>query len=109
MKGNQGIEKLPSKKFVHVVFRVIMGVIGFNLMNLFLNSEDCKSFEEFSLKTLRQKRVEEENPKVIVYTEESFAVLRLMEFLPLILGLEKAVQNKLAKSFKNLSLRPAPS
>ena len=47
MKENQGIERLPSKKLVHVEFRVIMGVIGFNLMNLFLNSEDCKTFQEF--------------------------------------------------------------
>jgi hypothetical protein len=107
MKENQGLEKLPSKKFVHVVFRIIMGVIGFNLLNLFLNSEGCESFEEFSLKTLRQKRVEEENPKVILYTEKTFAVLNLLEFLPLILTLEKAAQRKLAKLFKNLNLRPA--
>ncbi len=108
MKENQGIETLPSKKFVHVVFRIIMGVIGFNLMNLFLNSENCKTFEEFSLKSLRQKRVEEENPKVIVYTEKTFAVFRLLEFLPLILGLEGAIQKKLSRLFKNLDLSPAP-
>ena len=108
MKENQGIEKLPSKKFVHVVFRILMGVIGFNLMNLFLNSQNCKTFEEFSLKSLRQKRIEEENPKVIVYTEQTFAVLRFLEFLPLILELEEQVRKKLSKLFKNLNLSPAP-
>ena len=107
MKENQGLEKLPSKKFVHVVFRIMMGVIGFNLMNLFLNSEGCKSFEEFSLKTLRQKRREEENPKVILYTEKTFAVLNLLEFLPLIFGLDDPVRKKLAKLFKKLNFRPA--
>ena len=109
MKENQGLETLPSKKFVHVVFRIIMGVIGFNLMNLFLNSENCRNFEEFSLRTFRQKRMEEENPKVILYTEKTFAVLRLLEFLPLILTLEQSAQKKLAKLFKNLGLKPAPS
>jgi len=108
MKENQGLETLPSKKFVHVVFRVLMGVIGFNLMNLFLNSENCKTFEEFSLKSLRQKRMEEENPKVIVYTEKTFAVLRFLEFLPLILELEDQVRKKLSRLFKNLNLSPAP-
>lgn len=109
MKENQGIETLPSKKLTHVIFRIIMGVIGFNLMNLFLNSENCKTFDEFSLKTLRQKRrTEEENPKVIIYAEQTFAVLRLMEFLPLILGLEDRVRGKLSKMFKNLNLSPAP-
>jgi len=108
MKENQGIETLPSKKFVHVIFRILMGVIGFNLMNLFLNSESCKTFEEFSLKSMRQKRMEEENPKVIVYAKETFAVLGFLEFLPLILELEAGVQKKLAKIFKNLNLSPAP-
>lgn len=109
MKENQGLDRLPSKKFVHVVFRVIMGVVGFNLMNLFLNSENCKTFQEFSLKTLRQKRMDEENPKVIVYAASTFAVLQLLEFLPLILELEDAVRRKLSKLFKNLNLSPAPS
>lgn len=108
MKENQGLETLPSKKFVQVVFRIIMGVIGFNLMNLFLNSENCKTFDEFSLKTLRQKRMEEENPKVIVYTEKTFAILRFLEFLPLILELEESVRRKLSRLFKNLNLSPAP-
>ena len=109
MKEHQGIETLPSKKFVHVVFRIIMGVIGFNLMNLFLNSEHCSTFEEFSLKSMRQKRMQEENPKVTIYTQDTFAVLRLLEFLPLILGLEDHVRKKLTKLFKNLDLSPAPA
>jgi len=110
LKENQGIETLPSKKRVHVVFRIILGVLGFNLMNLFLNSENCKTFDEFSLKTLRQKRrTEESNPKVIVYAEQTFAVVQLMEFLPLILDLEEPVRKKLSRFFKNLAIRPAPS
>jgi Transposase DDE domain len=109
VKENQGIETLPSKKFVHVVFRIIMGVIAFNLMNLFLNSEHCKSFEEYSLKSLRQKRVEEDNPKIIIYAKDTFAVLRMLEFIPIILRLEKTVQKKLARLFENLNLSPAPS
>jgi hypothetical protein len=30
LKCFQGIEKLPSTKFTHVVFRIIMGVLGYN-------------------------------------------------------------------------------
>jgi hypothetical protein len=109
MKCFQGLEKLPSKKLVQVTFRLIMGVIAYNLMNLFLNSENCGTFESYSLKTLRQKRVEESNPKVIIYTETTFAVVRQFEFLPLILRLKGPVQKHLAELFENLNLFPAPS
>lgn len=109
MKCFQGIEKLTSKKFVQVTFRLIMGVIAHNLMNLFLNSENCDTFETYSLKTLRQKRTEERNPKIIIYTETTFAVLKQFEFLPLILRLKGSVKDRLAELFENLNLFPAPS
>ena len=80
-----------------------MGVIGFNLMQLFLNSEACESFEQYSLKTLRQKRVEEKNPEVIIYTATSFAVLRQYEFLPVILKLKRSVQKRLIGVFEGLN------
>ena len=45
LKCFQGIEKLPSKKLSQVVFRIVVATIGYNLMNLFLNSENCDTFE----------------------------------------------------------------
>jgi hypothetical protein len=108
LKCFQGLETLPSKKLTHVVFRIIMGVIGYNLMNLFLNSEECETFEQYSLKTMRQRRPLDPNPKVIIYTHDSFAVLRNLEFLPLILRLKSAVREKLASIFENLSPHPTP-
>lgn len=108
LKCFQGIETLPSKKFVHVVFRIIMGVLGYNLMNLFLNSEECDTFDQYSLKTLRQRRKLDPNPKVIIYTQTSFAVMRNLEFLPLILRLKNSVREKLAGIFENLSPHPTP-
>ena len=109
LKENQGLEKLPSKKFVHVVFRILMSVIGYNLMVLFLNSEDCKTFEEYSLKTARQKRTLEVNPDVIIYTETGFAILRMMQLLPMIMEITGKPRALLLKLFKNLDLNPAPS
>ena len=109
MKLNQGIETLPSKKFTSVVFRILMGVLGFNLLNLFLNSEHCDTFEEFSLKTMRQKRVEENNPEVIVYTRKTFAVIRFFRLLPIILALDRKIQDKLSALFQKLDPNPAPA
>jgi hypothetical protein len=40
MKSFQGIDVLLSKKWVHVVFRILMGVIAFNLINLFLVEQE---------------------------------------------------------------------
>jgi hypothetical protein len=109
LKCFQGIETLPSTKFTQVVFRIIMGVIGYNLMNLFLNSEKCDTFEQFTIKTLRQKRAEELNPKIIIYTHNGFGILTQFEFLSQILKLKKSIQEKLAFLFENLSLNLAPS
>lgn len=102
LKLFHGIETLPSKKYSNVVFRILMGVLGYNLMNLFLNSEGCQTFEEFSLKTLRQKRVEEKNPEVIIYAGDGFAVLRQNQFLPMILELKREPRKKLVRRFREL-------
>ena len=108
MKLFQGIETLPSKKLIQVVFRIIMGVIGYNLLNLFLNSENCASLEDFTLKTLRQKRKQEPNVKVIVYTKTCFAVLTQYDLFSRLLDLEGVARKKLKVLFKNLNLSPAP-
>jgi hypothetical protein len=104
MKCFQGLEKLPSKKYVHVVFRIIMGTISYNLFNLFLNSEKCATLRDYTLKTHRQKRkVEERNPDIIIYTGNTFAIMKNLDFLDLILTLKKSVRLKLGKIFRELS------
>ena len=104
MKCFQGLEKLPSKKFVHVVFRIIMGTIAYNLFNLFLNSEKCATIEDYTLKTHRQRRrSEERNPDIIIYTGDTYAILKNLDFLDLILTLKKSTQLKLRKIFKELT------
>jgi Transposase DDE domain len=104
MKCFQGLEKLPSKKYVHVVFRVIMGTIAYNLFNLFLNSEKCATLRDYSLKTHRQKRKSSErNPDVIIYTDTTFAIMKNLDFLEMIIMLKKDVRLKLVKIFRELT------
>jgi hypothetical protein len=104
MKCFQGLEKLPSKKYVHVVFRILMGTIAYNQFNLFLNSEKCATLRDYSLKTHRQKRtVEERNPDIIIYTGNTFAILKNLDFLDIILTLKKGTQLKLRKIFRELT------
>lgn len=104
MKCFQGLEKLPSKKFVHVVFRVIMGTIAYNLFNLFLNSEKCATLRDYSLKTHRQKRrSEERNPDIIIYAGNTFAIMKNLDFLEFIILLKKDVRLKLVKIFRELT------
>ena len=110
LKCFQGLEKLPSKKYPQVVFRVIMGTLAYNLFNLFLNSQKCDSLKDYTLKLYRQKRRRqtEENPDVIIYTKGTFGVMRMWDFLQLILGLSKNVQKKLQTAIDNLSHGPSP-
>lgn len=104
MKCFQGLEKLPSKRYVNVVFRVIMGTISYNLFNLFLNSERCETLDAYSLKTHRQKRLDEKNPDVIIYTKTTFTIIKNLDFLKLILSLKKKVRDKLIHFFSKLSI-----
>ena len=102
MKCFQGLEKLPSKKWTNIVFRLVIDVIGYNLFNLFLNSENCDTFEQYSMKTLRQRKPMEKNPLLIIYAGASFAVLSQLEFMSRILLLSKSVREKLALLFARL-------
>jgi hypothetical protein len=108
MKMFQGLEKLPSKKFTQVLFRIVMGVVGYNLLNLFLNSEKCDDFEQYSLKTMRQRRPVEKNAKVIVYAEATFAVMRLYEILPILMRLTGRVKERVITLIESLDPNPAP-
>ena len=105
LKCFQGIERLPSGKFGHVVFRILMNVIGFNLLRLFLNSENCDTLEDFTAKTLRQRRPQNPNPKVIIYTQNSFATIYFIDLLSLIIRLKRSVQKKLGDLFDLLKKR----
>jgi hypothetical protein len=105
LKCFQGIETLPSAKLVHVVFRVLMNVIGFNLLRLFLNSEECNTFEDFTAKTLRQRRRQEPNPKIIIYAEHAFATIHFLDLLSLMTTLTKKALKKLSVIFNELKKR----
>ena len=88
------------------VFRILMNVIGFNLLRLFLNSEACDTLEDFTAKTLRQRRKSEPNPKVIVYTKSAFATIHFIDLLSEITDLKQSVLNKLSVFFKQLKKQP---
>jgi hypothetical protein len=107
LKMFHGIETLPSGKLTHVVFRIVMAVLGLNLLRLFLNSENCDSLEDFTVKTLRQKRKDEPNPDVIVYSKKmSFAVIGFLDLMILMTKLKRVVLQKLRALIENLNIRP---
>ena len=108
MKMFQGIEKIPSKKFTQVLFRIVMGVVGYNLLSLFLNSEKCDTFEQYFLKTMRQRRPVEKNAKIIIYTESTYAILRLYEILPILMRLTGRVKERVITLIESLDPSPAP-
>jgi len=47
--------------------------------------------------------VEERNPDIIIYTGNTFAIMKNLDFLDLILTLKKSVRLKLGKIFRELS------
>lgn len=93
LKCFQLIEKQPSKKFTQVVFRLIMGVLGFNLFNIYTNFVSNKNK---SLKTFRQRKKNEveRNPKVTVYAEGCFAIIELRDLILKIIDMPIDIQKK---------------
>ena len=80
-----------------------MGIVAYDLFNLFLNSEKCDSLEAYTLKLQRQRRVDERNPEVIIYTDTTFAILKTFDFIDLLLSLPKKIQTQLRVHFRKIS------
>lgn len=102
LKCFQGIETLLSGKLSHVTFRIIINVISFNLLRLFLNSEACDSVEDFTAKTLRQKRRQEPNPQIIIYKDNTFATISFLDLISMLTKLSQRVLKKLSTLFGEL-------
>jgi hypothetical protein len=62
------------------------------------------TIEDYTLKTHRQRRGSiDRNPDIIIYTGNTYAILKNLDFLDLILTLKKSTQMKLGKIFKGLT------
>jgi hypothetical protein len=46
--------------------------------------------------------VEERNPDIIIYTGNTFAIIKNLDFLEIILTLKKSIRMKLVKIFREL-------
>ncbi len=95
LKCFQGMEKLLSTRYTNVVFRVVMGVLGFNLFNLFLNAEKCNDLKEYTLKLLRQKRRVRTGAEFIMHCDGRYGIFGINFFLDMLLKLPKEIQKKL--------------
>ncbi len=102
LKCFQGIETVLSGKLSHVVFRITMNIIAFNLLRLFLNSEQCDTLDDFTAKTLRQRRPPEPNPKVIIYAAHVFATIYFLDLLSILTKLTPTVLARLSTLFDAL-------
>jgi hypothetical protein len=51
----------------------------------------------------KRRRSEERNPDIIIYTGDTYAILKNLDFLDLILTLKKTTQMKLSRIFKELT------
>ena len=70
-----------------------MGLIGYNLFNIFLNFHDCKDFKTYSLNTWRQRIKSDPNPNVLIYTGNTYAIMRTLDLILLLIDLLKRVQD----------------
>ena len=103
MKMFQNLEGLKSKKYVSVVFRIIIVAMSYNMFTLFLNSEGCKNLKEFTIKLFRQTKshMKSKDVEMIIYADKYFAVIKCLTFFQLILGLPDKIQKKLQGLFSN--------
>jgi len=102
LKCFQEIGVLLRKKFTHIVFQVCMHLISYNLLNIFLNSEECDSLDDFTLITMRQKRRITSNPDLIIYADNNFGIFEFLDFMDIVLELPKQKLRKIQYLIKAL-------
>ena len=92
------IEDFKSTKFKHIVFHIVMVLIGYLFYQFFKNTEEGSEYANKTLPVIIKKYVPKEKPKkVIIYSGKYFGIFGFSEFLEIHASCSKKVRKKLKK------------
>lgn len=77
---NFGLDKVDSKTYTNIVFKIITSVLAFNIFTLYSNSNANKKSPNISIASKRKERNIEKIPQVIIYFENFFTTLSFAKF-----------------------------
>jgi hypothetical protein len=92
------LEDFKSTKYTHIVFHIIMTLIGYLFYQIYKNTDEGNKYANKSLPVILKKYVPKEKPKkVIIYAGEYFAIFGFSEFLDIHASCSKEVRKRLKK------------
>jgi hypothetical protein len=92
------LEDFKSTKYTHIVFHIVMTLIGYLFYQIYKNTDEGSKYANKSLPVILKKYVPKEKPKkIIIYAGEYFAIFGFSEFLDIHASCSEDVRKELKK------------
>lgn len=103
LKNDWGIKEFQSTKYVEIIFHIVMTLLGYNLYQIFKNTEKGIKFGQ---KTLKSAIVEDEKTSVLgsvaVYREDYFGIFDVIDFMDILVEVKEEHRPKIKQLIESL-------
>lgn len=90
------LEDFKSTKYTHIVFHIVMLLIGYLFYQLYKNTEEGSKYANKTLPVILKKYVPKDKPKnVIIYANNYFGIFGFLEFMDIYASCNDKIRNKL--------------
>lgn len=90
------LEDFKSTKYTHIVFHIVMLLIGYLFYQLYKNTEEGTKYANKTLPVILKKYVPKKKPKkVIIYANNYFSIFGFLEMLDIYATCSNKIKNKL--------------
>ncbi|MCF8002483.1 MAG: transposase [Halanaerobiales bacterium] len=90
------LEEFKSTKYDHIVFHIVMLLMGYMFYQLYKNTEAGSEYAHKSLPTILKKYEPEDKPKkIIIYTDNYFGMFSFPEFLDIYVSCSEKIRKDL--------------
>ena len=99
LKSFWKLEDFKSTKYTHIVFHIVMLLIGYLYYQLYKNTEEGSKYANKTLPVILKKYVPKNKPKnVIIYVDNYFGIFRFSEFLDIYASCSEDIKANLKKA-----------
>lgn len=90
------LEEFKSTKYTHIVFHIVMLLIGYLYYQLYKNTEEGSKYANMSLPIILKKYVpKKKSKKVIIYAGEYFGIFGFLEIMDIYAACSDKIKGKL--------------
>lgn len=98
-EGMWDMTVFTSTSLVQVLYHVICVLLSYNLQQVYTNTEKGERFSEKTLRQMRRQQSRRHEVSMIVYSEDSFALIGAKLLIGILLRLPKEIQIRLYELF----------